>query len=85
MVPLLIALAKNLGLSPTLVAIPAGITASLSFILVTSTPTAVIPYTAGYFSIKDMAKAGIWMNIAACVCVTISVVIFGKLSGLVKL
>jgi sodium-dependent dicarboxylate transporter 2/3/5 len=51
MVPLLIALAKNLDLDPALVAIPAGITASLAFILVTSTPTNVIPYAAGYFSI----------------------------------
>jgi len=84
MVPLLIALAKNIGLHPTLVAIPAGITASLAFILVTSTPTSVIPYSSGYFSIRDMAKAGVWMTIAACGCVTISIIVFGKMSGLVK-
>lgn len=84
MVPLLIALAKNIGLHSTLVAIPAGITASLAFILVTSTPTSVIPYSSGYFSIRDMAKAGVWMTIAACACVTISIVIFGRMSGIVK-
>jgi len=84
MVPLLIALAKNLGLDAVIIAIPAGITASLAFILVTSTPTNVIPHSAGYFSIKDMAKAGIWMTIASSVCVTVSVCVVGKLSGIVN-
>ena len=84
MVPLLIALAKNIHIDPVLVAIPAGTTASLAFILVTSTPTNVIPYSSGYFSIKDMAKAGAVMTIAACLCVTASLAVFGRLSGLVK-
>ncbi|OGV47676.1 MAG: hypothetical protein A2017_21955 [Lentisphaerae bacterium GWF2_44_16] len=84
MVPLLIALAKNTGLDPVLVAIPAGITSSLAFILVTSTPTNVIPYSSGYFTIRDMAKAGIWMTVASCVCVTISLFIFGRIFGIVK-
>ena len=84
MVPLLIALAKGLKLDPGLVAIPAGITASLSFILVTSTPTNVIPYAAGYFSIKDMAKAGLIMSVAASACVTASICIIGPLTGIVK-
>ncbi len=85
MVPLLIALAKNLGLDPVLVAIPAGITASLAFILVTSTPTNVIPYSAGYFSIRDMAKAGLLMTVASSICVTISIAIIGPATGIVKL
>jgi sodium-dependent dicarboxylate transporter 2/3/5 len=84
-VPLLIALAKNLGLDPVVVAIPAGITASLAFILVTSTPTNVIPYSSGYFSIADMAKAGLWMTIASCICVTISICVIGTLTGIVHL
>ena len=77
-VPLLIALAASLNLSPSLVAIPAGITASLAFILVTSTPTNVIPYSAGYFSIKDMVKAGLPMTVASCVCVTVSICTVGR-------
>lgn len=83
MVPLLIALAKALGLDARLVAIPAGITASLAFILVTSTPTNVIPYSAGYFSIRDMAKAGLLMTVASSACVTISICVVGKLTGIV--
>ncbi|MCF7849609.1 MAG: anion permease, partial [Kiritimatiellales bacterium] len=84
MVPLLIALAKILGLDPILLALPAGISASLAYILVTSTPTNVIPYSAGYFTIQDMAKAGVWMTLASSVCVTISITVVGKLTGIVN-
>ncbi len=84
-VPLLIALAVNLGLDPVMIAIPAGITASLAFILVTSTPTNVIPYSSGYFTIADMAKAGLLMTIASSVCVTASIYVMGKLFNIVNL
>lgn len=79
MVPLLIALAGTLNIEPTLLAIPAGITSSLAFILVTSTPTNVIPYSSGYFTIKDMAKAGLLMTVVSSICVTASICIFGRL------
>ena len=78
-VPLLIALARATNISPALLAVPAGITSSLAFILVTSTPTNVIPYSSGYFTIGDMAKAGIWMTIASSICVTLSVYFLGTL------
>lgn len=84
MVPLLIALARQIDLDPVLLAIPAGITSSLAFLLVTSTPTNVIPYSSGYFTIKDMAKAGVWMTLASSVCVTLSIVVMGKLFGIVS-
>ena len=72
-VPLMIALAKTLEIPPALLAIPAGITSSLAFILVTSSPTNVIPYSSGYFTIGDMAKAGIVMTILSSICVTLSI------------
>ncbi|MDH7553416.1 MAG: SLC13 family permease [Spirochaetota bacterium] len=83
MVPLLIALSGTTGIDPALVAIPAGLTSSLSFILVTSTPTIVIPYTAGYFTIADMVKPGIYMTIVSSICVTISFLIFGSLFNII--
>lgn len=84
MVPLLIALAQQIDVNPALLAIPAGITSSLAFLLVTSTPTNVIPYSAGYFTIKDMLKAGIWMTLASSACVTLSIAVIGKLTGVVS-
>lgn len=76
-VPLLIALAKATNISPALLAIPAGITSSLSFILVSSTPTNVIPYSSGYFTITDMAKAGVVITIIASMCVSVAVYFLG--------
>ncbi len=76
-VPLLIALAKTTNISPALLAIPAGITSSLSFILVSSTPTNVIPYSSGYFTITDMAKVGVFMTLLASLCVALSVYFLG--------
>ena len=79
--PILIALALDLGGDAWTIAAPAAFTSSLAFILVTETPTNVIPYASGYFSIRDMAKAGIWMTLVAAVCVTVSIVGVGLLSG----
>ena len=83
-IPLIIALAQDLGLNPWLLAAPAAITSSLAFILVTSTPTNVIPYSSGYFSIKDMAKAGIIMTVVGAVCVTIAIAVMGQITGVYK-
>jgi len=81
-VPLLIALAKSLHLDPILLAIPAGITSSLAFILVTSTPTNIIPYSAGYFTISDMVKAGLIMTLVSSILVAVSVYFMSGFIGL---
>ncbi len=75
--PILIALALSLDMDPWTLAGPAAFTSSLAFILVTESPTNVIPYSAGYFSIRDMAKAGIVMTFFAAVCVAASMLIVG--------
>ena len=83
-IPLIIALARDLGLNAWLLTAPVAITSSLAFILVTSTPTNVIPYSSGYFSIKDMACAGLVMTLAAAICVTAAIAIAGPLTGAYK-
>ena len=45
-------------------------------------PTNVIPYGAGYFSIGDMVRAGLWMTIWASLCVTISIAVMGPFVNL---
>jgi solute carrier family 13 (sodium-dependent dicarboxylate transporter), member 2/3/5 len=71
--PILIALAADLRLDVWAIVAPAAFTSSLAFILVSEGPTTIIPYSSGYFSIKDMAKAGIWMTMAAAACVTVAI------------
>src|SRR5439155_896174 len=64
-IPILVALASDLHLDSWTTVAPAAFTSSLAFILVSEGPTTIIPYSSGYFSIRDMAKAGILMTVAA--------------------
>ncbi len=81
-IPIMIELAQSVGLGPLSIAMPAALTASLAFILVTSTPTNVIPYTAGYFSISDMAKSGLVMTILSSLVVALVMVVIGRNTGI---
>ncbi len=81
-IPIMITLAQNLGIEPMSITMPAALTTSMAFILVTSTPTNVIPYSAGYFSIKDMALAGVFMTIVASIIVSATIYVIGGFTGL---
>ena len=70
---ILVALARDLGLDVWTVVAPAAFASSLAFILVSEGPTTIIPYSSGYFSIKDMAKAGVVVTVLAAACVAMSV------------
>ena len=71
-IPILVALATDLNLDPWTTVAPAAFTSSLAFVLVSEGPTTIIPHSSGYFSIRDMAKAGILMTVAAAACVTVT-------------
>ena len=79
-IPILMALATDLHLDPWTTVAPAAFTSSLAFILVSEGPTTVIPYSSGYFSIRDMAKAGILMTIAAAACIAATQYVVRSLS-----
>jgi sodium-dependent dicarboxylate transporter 2/3/5 len=81
-IPIMIELAKGFGLNPLAIVIPAAITANIAFILVTSTPATVISYSAGYFSISDMAKVGVIMTIISSVAVAVLLFFIGQLTGI---
>jgi len=70
--PILIALAQTLDLNIWTLAGPAAFTSSLAFVLVTESPTNIVPYSSGYFSIRDMAVAGLLMTPCAAACVALS-------------
>jgi len=80
-IPILLALAADLHLNPWSIVAPAAFTSSLAFVLVSEGPTTIIPYSAGYFSIKDMAKAGVLMTVAAAGCITVTQFIAGWVAG----
>ena len=80
--PLIIALAQDLNMPAWAIAGPAAIATSMAYIMVTSSPTNVIPYSSGFFSIKDFAKVGIVMTLIGITCVTLSVAVFGNFNGM---
>lgn len=77
--PMVIALALSLDLNPWYLAGPVAIATSMAFILVTSSPTNVIPYASGYFSIKDFARPGLLLTAVVPFCVTLAFIIFAPL------
>jgi sodium-dependent dicarboxylate transporter 2/3/5 len=62
------------GVSPLLAAMIIALSGGLSFMLVISTPGNAISYSSGYFSAKDLFKAGILSDIV-CICVIFGVAI----------
>lgn len=81
-IPIIIAMAQSLGLPVFAVTLPAALTSSLAFILVTSTPTNVIPYSAGYFSISDMAKAGSILTVISSAIIAGTICIIGSIMNI---
>ncbi len=81
-IPIMITLSVALGIDTLSITVPAALTTSMAFILVTSTPTNVIPYTAGYFSIRDMALSGVVMTLVAAPIVGVTIYVVGLLTGL---
>ncbi len=79
LIPMVIALSASLGLNPWYLAGPVAIATSMAFILVTSSPTNVIPYAAGYFTIRDFARAGLFLTLLVPFCITLAFILFAPL------
>ncbi|HDP26312.1 MAG TPA: DASS family sodium-coupled anion symporter [Deltaproteobacteria bacterium] len=81
-IPILISLAMSFNIHPWILVAPAAFTSSLGIILITQTPTNIIPYTSGYFTLGDFAKAGIIMSFIMTLLIAAVIAIIGPLSGI---
>jgi len=63
------------GISPLLASMIIALTGGMAFMLVIATPGNAITYSSGYFSTRDLFKAGIFANIA-CILVIFIVAVF---------
>jgi sodium-dependent dicarboxylate transporter 2/3/5 len=79
--PFVIAYAQHTGLPLLALMMTAGIASSIHFILVTQSPSLVLPYTAGYFSFKDLAKLGICVTVVSAIVITIGMLLAGMPAG----
>ncbi len=68
-IPLVASLASGLGHDPLLLAIPAALAASCSFMLPAGTPPNALVYADGRLTIPQMARAGIWMDLVMIVLI----------------
>lgn len=64
-IPVIIGIAQGLNIDPMLLVVPATIASSCAFMMPISTPPNAIVFSSGHIKIKDMMKAGIWLNIIA--------------------
>lgn len=85
LIPLLIELAKDMGLDPWFLVAPAAFSSSLGLVIVTQTPTHVIPYTSGYFTMRQFAMAGAIMSLLMVVALTLVLLVAGALWGVYRI
>jgi solute carrier family 13 (sodium-dependent dicarboxylate transporter), member 2/3/5 len=71
--PLLGALALSLDIDPLLITVPAAIAASCAFMMPVATPPNAIVFATGHMKIQSMIRAGLFLNIAGAVFVTLAV------------
>ncbi len=81
--PIVIGLAVTMGVTPEVFAVPVAIAASCAFMLPVATPPSAIVYASGRVTIRQMAAAGLWINLLMFVVLTVAAVtivepIFGR-------
>jgi sodium-dependent dicarboxylate transporter 2/3/5 len=65
--PIVVALARGAGVSPVPPALGAALGASFGFVLPVSTPPNAIVYGSGLVPLREMARAGLWLDVTgAC-------------------
>ena len=69
-VPFIIAYAQQNGFAIQSLGLAAGFASSIHFVLVTQSPSITLPYTSGYFRMKDLTKLGILVTLVAALIIT---------------
>ncbi len=70
LLPVVAALAVELSLDPLVLVVPVSIAASCAFMLPVATPPNAIVFSSGEVTIKEMMRAGLWLNIISIVLVS---------------
>jgi sodium-dependent dicarboxylate transporter 2/3/5 len=70
--PLVAALATSLDIDPLLLAAPAALAASCAFMMPVATPPNAIIFGSRMLTIAQMCRAGLWLNFAAIILITLT-------------
>ena len=76
LMPVLAATAVAIGAQTGMLLTAAAMAASCAFMLPVATPPNAVVFSSGFVSIAQMARAGLWLNVAAALTITI-IVYFG--------
>lgn len=75
--PIIAPTASDMGLPPLTLLLPAALAASCGFMLPVATPPNAIAYSTGRLTVRDMVRAGFWLNLIGIALV----VLFCRLLG----
>lgn len=78
MMPVAGGAAAALGVSPAMLLIPVALASSLSFMLPVATPPNAMVFGTGYVRMRQMLRAGFWLNILSIVLVTLVAYFVGE-------
>ncbi|TDQ19015.1 sodium-dependent dicarboxylate transporter 2/3/5 [Algoriphagus boseongensis] len=73
LLPILASVAIKLDLHPFGLMVGATLAASCAFMLPVATPPNAVVFGSGYLQMKDMVKAGLWLNIFSIILITLMV------------
>lgn len=73
LLPILASVAIKLDLHPLGIMVGATLAASCAFMLPVATPPNAVVFGSGYLKIKDMVKAGIWLNLISIILLSLMV------------
>ncbi|MES2590277.1 MAG: SLC13 family permease [Bacteroidota bacterium] len=79
MLPILLAIQKTMDIHPLLLMVPATLAASLGFMLPVATAPNTIVFGSNRLRVKDMLKAGLVLDIAGIVLITVAMIIAGRI------
>ncbi|KAA9130178.1 DASS family sodium-coupled anion symporter [Marinihelvus fidelis] len=79
LLPVLAALALELGVSPVMLTVPVALAASYAFMLPVATPPNAIVYGAGRMTVPQMAKAGILLNLFGIILLSAVALLYAPL------
>ncbi|MEZ4722699.1 MAG: SLC13 family permease [Flavobacteriales bacterium] len=71
LLPVVFEIAEQSDVNPLLLTVPVTMAASCAFMMPISTPPNAIVYSSGSVTVKEMVKAGFWMNLLSAAVITI--------------
>lgn len=69
LLPVVFGIADSTGIDATYLAVPVTLAASCAFMMPISTPPNAVVFASGHITVKQMVRAGIWVNLLAVVLI----------------